>query len=158
MTDATGYIWGDAVAGSLASTCSTKITCAIPGLYFNARSQEFVYTLPLTSSDTCCNVAEVIISYYLDRGTERMPSFLVLKANDILEVSCTGSGVCENSCRYAGDGDCQDGGDGADNTLCAVGTDCADCGVRGQAPDASTFENALSLMCKFRTVPNSWKM
>lgn len=42
-----------------------------------------------------------------------------------------GPGVsCTNSCRHAGDGDCDDGGPGSDYSLCELGTDCADCGPR----------------------------
>lgn len=40
------------------------------------------------------------------------------------------AGLCTNTCRYAYDGDCDDGGPNADYSLCALGTDCADCGVR----------------------------
>ena len=39
-------------------------------------------------------------------------------------------GLCTNSCMYAGDGDCDDGGPGSDFSLCALGTDCSDCGPR----------------------------
>jgi len=44
----------------------------------------------------------------------------------------TGSGgtLCENTCTYYGDGECDDGGPGADWDLCTYGTDCADCGPR----------------------------
>ena len=39
---------------------------------------------------------------------------------------------CSNSCgsTYAGDLICDDGGPGADDALCARGTDCSDCGPR----------------------------
>ena len=35
-----------------------------------------------------------------------------------------------NSCRYASDGDCDDGGPGSDYSECTPCTDCADCGPR----------------------------
>lgn len=38
--------------------------------------------------------------------------------------------LCTNTCRFAHDGDCDDGGPGADFDLCEYGTDCADCGPR----------------------------
>lgn len=38
--------------------------------------------------------------------------------------------VCENTCQYAFDGDCDDGGPNSDYSLCDCGTDCADCGTR----------------------------
>jgi hypothetical protein len=34
----------------------------------------------------------------------------------------------DNSCNYAEDGDCDDGGLGSEFTLCTLGTDCEDCG------------------------------
>jgi hypothetical protein len=37
---------------------------------------------------------------------------------------------CSNECPFAGDGACDDGGPGADFDLCALGTDCDDCGQR----------------------------
>ncbi len=44
-----------------------------------------------------------------------------------------GSGMttyCNNTCRYANDGDCDDGGPGSDYDLCDFGSDCTDCGAR----------------------------
>lgn len=38
--------------------------------------------------------------------------------------------LCTNTCSFSNDGDCDDGGPGADFNLCALGTDCADCGSR----------------------------
>lgn len=38
--------------------------------------------------------------------------------------------VCEDSCRWAGDGECDDGGSGSDYSVCEMGTDCRDCGER----------------------------
>lgn len=38
--------------------------------------------------------------------------------------------ACTDTCRYASDEDCDDGGPGAEFDLCALGTDCADCGPR----------------------------
>ena len=42
----------------------------------------------------------------------------------------TSSAVCADTCPYAHDGECDDGGEGAVYDLCDLGTDCADCGVR----------------------------
>ena len=45
--------------------------------------------------------------------------------------SSSGSGaLCTNTCPYANDGECDDGGPGATYDICDLGTDCADCGVR----------------------------
>ncbi len=53
--------------------------------------------------------------------------------------------VCLNTCRYAGDGECDDGGPGAAYAGCTLGTDCEDCGVRiGQPPE---------LTCGFEQIP-----
>ena len=38
--------------------------------------------------------------------------------------------VCYNSCDWANGGSCNDGGPGAEHSSCALGTDCADCGLR----------------------------
>jgi|GEM_PF-3363527 len=38
--------------------------------------------------------------------------------------------LCSEECAYAGDGECDDGGDGAISDACFLGTDCADCGER----------------------------
>ena len=35
--------------------------------------------------------------------------------------------VCSNTCRYANDNDCDDGGPGAEYAICDFATDCADC-------------------------------
>lgn len=40
------------------------------------------------------------------------------------------AGACTDTCRYAGDGECDDGGAGAAYSVCALGTDCTDCGPR----------------------------
>lgn len=37
---------------------------------------------------------------------------------------------CSDSCASAYDGSCDDGGPGAANSRCALGTDCGDCGTR----------------------------
>ncbi|HJL09066.1 MAG TPA: hypothetical protein RMH85_11225, partial [Polyangiaceae bacterium LLY-WYZ-15_(1-7)] len=38
-------------------------------------------------------------------------------------------GQCTNTCRYANDGECDDGRPGSHTSLCAYGSDCNDCGV-----------------------------
>jgi hypothetical protein len=43
-------------------------------------------------------------------------------------------GLCTNTCIYAADGDCDDGGPGAEFAACAYGTNCVDCGVRAFHP------------------------
>lgn len=41
-----------------------------------------------------------------------------------------GGAGCSNSCNSSNDGECDDGGPGAQYDVCALGTDCADCGSR----------------------------
>ena len=42
-----------------------------------------------------------------------------------------GNALCNEQCRYASDGDCDDGGPGAEySQQCPLGSDCTDCGVR----------------------------
>jgi hypothetical protein len=45
--------------------------------------------------------------------------------------------ICDDSCAHANNGICEDGGPGStavpnENRLCSYGTDCADCGARGE--------------------------
>jgi hypothetical protein len=42
-------------------------------------------------------------------------------------------GQGSNNCVYASDGDCDDGGPGAQYTACSLGTDCVDCGPRSSS-------------------------
>lgn len=49
-----------------------------------------------------------------------------MKASIFLAVAA--AQVCENTCFYAGDGECDDGSPGSDFDVCACGTDCDDCG------------------------------
>lgn len=44
--------------------------------------------------------------------------------------------LCANTCAYASDNECDDGGANALNNLCSYGSDCSDCG--GRAPRFST--------------------
>ena len=54
--------------------------------------------------------------------------------------------VCENTCRnrfgsggpeFANNKHCQDGHPGAEGSMCMLGTDCNDCGLRYTSPDTS---------------------
>jgi hypothetical protein len=46
--------------------------------------------------------------------------------------------LCSDTCEFAGDGQCDDGGSGSAYSDCALGTDCSDCGER--SPDDVTAE------------------
>jgi len=41
--------------------------------------------------------------------------------------------LCDDSCMYAGDMECDDGGPDSMTSVCAFGTDCSDCGPRDPA-------------------------
>jgi hypothetical protein len=43
--------------------------------------------------------------------------------------------LCNDSCQYDGDGDCDDGGPGSDFDYCDYGSDCTDCGTRDALAD-----------------------
>ena len=47
-----------------------------------------------------------------------------------LVASDGGAGCCSDTCDYPGDGECDDGGEGAVTGACSYGTDCTDCGTR----------------------------
>ena len=51
--------------------------------------------------------------------------------------SPTSVDVCTDECNFPTDGDCDDGGPGAEYSSCSVGTDCADCGSRVQEASAA---------------------
>lgn len=51
--------------------------------------------------------------------------------------------VCDNACRWSYDGECDDGGPGAQHAVCPYGSDCYDCGPRplpGAAPPPTVYE------------------
>lgn len=55
--------------------------------------------------------------------------------------------LCSNTCEYAADGECDDGGPGSDYDLCPLGTDCDDCGSRpvggGSVPGSLCEDSCL---------------
>jgi|GEM_PF-5978052 hypothetical protein len=57
-------------------------------------------------------------------------------------------GSCRDTCRWAHDGVCDDGGEGAAYSVCERGTDCADCGARSPmaapVPDAARCDDSCS--------------
>ena len=71
-------------------------------------------------------------------SARRVRAALVLT---LLAQGAAATCVCENTCAggpppAAQDGVCNDGGDGAVNSICSLGTDCDDCGRRGISPAA----------------------
>ncbi|MGD2109828.1 MAG: hypothetical protein PVI86_10585 [Phycisphaerae bacterium] len=47
---------------------------------------------------------------------------------------------CTDTCQFAFDGTCDDGGPGSSYSLCELGTDCSDCGPRGEGDTGSSAE------------------
>ena len=48
----------------------------------------------------------------------------------LVAIATAGQTYCSNTCDNANDGECNDGGPGAEFTACNFGTDCNDCGQR----------------------------
>lgn len=42
--------------------------------------------------------------------------------------------MCGNTCNFASDSECDDGGPGSDYAICTFGSDCEDCGDREETP------------------------
>jgi len=59
----------------------------------------------------------------------------------------SGGDLCSNTCTWAGDGECDDGGPGSDYSVCDCGTDCQDCGARTEAEcgGGTTTDAAISV-------------
>ena len=54
-------------------------------------------------------------------------------ADDLIDQDCQWGdleSLCDDTCQYDDDGDCDDGGYNADYDNCDLGTDCSDCGDR----------------------------
>lgn len=62
-----------------------------------------------------------------------------------ISVGCNGDGdssdtICTDTCGYANNGTCDDGGEGSDSSICDFGTDCNDCNPRNPADCPPTCE------------------
>ena len=69
---------------------------------------------------------------------------------DPLDGGDSGTGLCTDTCLYAYDGECDDGGPGSDYSVCDYGTDCFDCGER----DTDTLKSAKPIKSRtFRGIP-----
>ena len=49
--------------------------------------------------------------------------------------------TCTDTCNYASDNDCDDGGAGSEFSICTLGTDCNDCGARTLSPPPSSWQS-----------------
>ncbi len=48
----------------------------------------------------------------------------------IVAVGLSVGALCGDTCGWANDGECDDGGEGSAYSVCDLGTDCTDCGPR----------------------------
>ena len=67
--------------------------------------------------DLDCGTAQCAVSLIVSEESARL-------LGDEIRVCA----FCSNTCRFAGDGECDDGREGAQTSLCTFGTDCTDCG------------------------------
>lgn len=97
--------------------------------------------------------------YMLD-NQDQLPSSPIRSTfsadRDVIEVVAssraplgeTATPGCSDTCRWANDGACDDGGEGADYSVCERGTDCGDCGPRAAAaapePDAPRCDDSCA--------------
>ncbi|MCK6528015.1 hypothetical protein L6R50_10805 [Myxococcota bacterium] len=67
-------------------------------------------------------------------NTCKFPCWFALALIPLVTGCGTGESVdwtlCSDTCDWAWDGECDDGGYGADTEACEYGTDCGDCGER----------------------------
>lgn len=73
-------------------------------------------------------------SQLIQRDSIRMRSSFVMMLAMVLGLIDTGSAQCTNTCSAADDLACDDGGPGAQHTVCLLGSDCSDCGPRVAGP------------------------
>lgn len=62
-----------------------------------------------------------------------MLSIVILLSLSLITIgglSSCDDGLCSNTCSFADDGTCDDGGTNSVYDLCDIGTDCEDCGRR----------------------------
>ena len=59
-------------------------------------------------------------------------------------AATSGGAVCDDTCSYANDGTCDDGGTGSAYSLCDLGSDCGDCGSRTGSSSSSSSSNSSS--------------
>jgi len=67
----------------------------------------------------------------------------------------TSSDLCSNTCIYASDSDCDDGGAGSAFSSCALGTDCVDCGARTTRRRAETVHATHGTRRELQTVQHT---
>lgn len=104
-------------------------------LYFARGGSVTFSSLPPSQADT---ISGTISGLQLEEVTINADTFVSTPVPggagicmDTVTFSATvESGMCENTCEWAGDGYCDDGGSNSSFSVCELGTDCADCGIR----------------------------
>ena len=65
-------------------------------------------------------------------------------SGDNIDQNCDGvdePGLCADECSFEQDGECDDGGNDSRNDVCALGTDCTDCGPRRDNDGDGFYDN-----------------
>lgn len=88
-----------------------------------------------------CRVAGVVVTAVAAAFAHATTAEACVRTTTCSEVPGTRypCGTCRNSCFFASDGICQDGGDGAVSAECAFGDDCLDCGQRDARTPREVF-------------------
>ena len=82
------------------------------------------------------SAATVASSYSLPRARFCFVIFVLVQ-----HAIPTAAVVCANTCNFASDGLCDDGGPGSETAgSCSYGTDCVDCGARSSASNVFSFD------------------
>lgn len=63
-----------------------------------------------------------------------LSSSLLLLGMLLIALPAVAQQLCTDTCAFAHDGECDDGGPASLYDVCELGTDCGDCGPRAQAP------------------------
>jgi len=89
---------------------------------------------------TCANLSDpsdseeaFLSAVELDPSTHEECALLAVRCPMLIGGSPSGPPAedgCDDTCRFSDDGFCDDGGLDAQSSLCALGTDCLDCGIR----------------------------
>jgi|GEM_PF-5269862 hypothetical protein len=81
--------------------------------------------LPTTLSGTATR------SYLVQAPQQYVDATTANRVSVVYEPVGDAQTMCSNTCSYANDGECDDGGVGSQYSACSIGTDCNDCGARG---------------------------
>jgi hypothetical protein len=81
-------------------------------------------------------VASTVMDDYCTAGGYHVRTDSYLSFLDVSgELPAPSGPLCEDTCAWAGDGECDDGGPGSLYAVCAFGSDCTDCGSRNASEE-----------------------